>query len=643
MKKSFLLRLGALAMCVSGSIAAHAQIGSAAEILGARLTVDAPTSITQPFKFTYSSQDAGSAWGGAITSAIVHQVVVKPTSDSLGCIGTMSSNVSGKWVLIYRGNCEFGSKALHAQQAGATGIIIWDHTPNEPLVNMAAGSQGSSVTIPVLFISHNDGLALSGEISANDSAHITLTKWGFSKTHDLGLISHSEAMPHALAMPSYQFDGTDVPYYRGYTGAFVVNTGSSTETNVKVKSVVSFTPNGGSSSVVNTDSVVVASLSTSDSITFDAFSPRAYKLNPSGPGVYNYHYELSSDNTDELPGDNTEDFTMTVTNNAYCKGAFNNATQEPVISADYAVTDASGNTVTSTWGPLFYIHKGGYAFTGVKFGAMPVDTNIHYMSQADPEGKLALYIFKWKDNNNDTFMESDEVTMVSAAVKQFASTDSADGKTIYTAIPGKAPDGSSAEIATEADTWYWVVADVLTEYRIGGDGNVNFYNRTRAAQDFATNKLNEYWAPRWGSDVSSLSSGSDVIQQIPFGVNTVGATGTIDSAKYTSNVGTPNIALFTTTFPLRVEKVTNKIGDKLDLYPNPAVNQIVADVTLAKPSASINLRVVNSIGQTVYMENHKDVTNGKFTVDISKLSAGNYYMVMINGEQAITRPFTVTK
>lgn len=645
MKKSFLLRLGALAMFVGSAAIAGAQPTDAARaILGARLTVDAPTGINHPIKFSYSTQVATNTWGAPINSPIVHQVVVKPTTDSLGCIGSMSSNVSGKWVLIYRGNCQFGSKALHAQQAGATGVIVWDHTPNEPLVNMDGGDDGGNVHIPVLFISHEDGMALAGEIHANDSAHVTLTKWGFGASSDLALVTQSEALPHALALPSYQLDGTDVPQYRVYSGAFVCNTGTSTQTNVKVHNTINWTPTGGSSSVVYKDSVVVPQITTADSININMFSPRTYTLAPTGTGSYTFNYNVTSDSVDAVPGDNAESVTMNVTSNVYCKGGFNVTTQEPVVAAHYAVT-SSGATQASAWGPIFYMHKGGYGVTTLKFGALPVDTGIHYISQADQDGKLALYIFKWKDDNNDGFMTTDELSMAGTAVKQFATTDSADGRTVYTAYV-KSPDGSSTPVVTEAGAYYWVVGDILTEYQIGGDGTVNFYNRTRAGQDFATNKFDDYWAPRFDGDVSSIdTTNGSFIVQVPFGFKT-GATNAAthfaDSASYLQNAGTPNIAMFTTTYPVKVENVTNKSADALNVYPNPASNQIIADVKLVKASA-INLRVVNAIGQTVYMESHKDVTNGKFTVDLSKLSAGNYYMVMINGEQAITRPFTVAK
>lgn len=69
-----------------------------------------------------------------------------------------ASEVSGKMVLIQRGSCEFGFKALMAENARAIGVIVYNNTAG--YVYMAAGVNGASVNIPVLFISQRDGQKL---------------------------------------------------------------------------------------------------------------------------------------------------------------------------------------------------------------------------------------------------------------------------------------------------------------------------------------------------------------------------------------------------------------------------------------------------------------------------------------------------
>jgi extracellular elastinolytic metalloproteinase len=74
-------------------------------------------------------------------------------SPTLGC-GTIQNNLTGKIALIDRGTCEFGAKALKAQQKGAIGVVICFFDDN--LAGMAAGASGANVTIPVVAIKKSD-------------------------------------------------------------------------------------------------------------------------------------------------------------------------------------------------------------------------------------------------------------------------------------------------------------------------------------------------------------------------------------------------------------------------------------------------------------------------------------------------------
>ncbi|MBV6652767.1 MAG: M36 family metallopeptidase, partial [Mameliella sp.] len=56
--------------------------------------------------------------------------------------------MEGKVAIIDRGGCEFGLKALNAQEAGAIGVIICNFEDSS--VGMAAGAVGAQVTIPVV-------------------------------------------------------------------------------------------------------------------------------------------------------------------------------------------------------------------------------------------------------------------------------------------------------------------------------------------------------------------------------------------------------------------------------------------------------------------------------------------------------------
>ncbi len=76
---------------------------------------------------------------------------------------TQWNDLTGKIAVIYRNTCEFGYKALQAQNAGAVAVIIINR--EDALVSMGGGVEGLNVTIPVVFISSVDGLILTNEMS----------------------------------------------------------------------------------------------------------------------------------------------------------------------------------------------------------------------------------------------------------------------------------------------------------------------------------------------------------------------------------------------------------------------------------------------------------------------------------------------
>lgn len=104
---------------------------------------------------------AASGWGAEITEIpVVGDVVVVDAgggTPTLGCDPALN-DLTDKIVLVDRGVCEFGQKALNVEQAGAKACIICNFANST--AGMAAGSVGDQVTIPVLMMSKNDCDAL---------------------------------------------------------------------------------------------------------------------------------------------------------------------------------------------------------------------------------------------------------------------------------------------------------------------------------------------------------------------------------------------------------------------------------------------------------------------------------------------------
>jgi hypothetical protein len=636
MNKS-LLKLSLLAVGLCGIIEVKAQnpTESNLEVLGARFTVDAPTSISGVKGFTYSSDPANTgSWGAPITAPIIHQEVAKAI-DSQAC-GPVTG-VSGKWALIYRGDCEFGAKALHAQQAGAIGVIIWNHTPNE-LVNMAAGSSGGSVTIPVVFVSKTDGAAMNAELNAGHQVFISIALWGYGHTHDLAIVNTSSTVPPYGAIPLNQFDGTDIPAYRGYTGAYVANTGTSAETNVVVKSTINFTPVGGSASQVYADSVTLASFPVADSIHYNLFSPNTYKFTPTSLGTYTQNFNVYAAATDDYNVDNSESYTMAITANSFSKTKLDPVTQAPISSSYLKLSTAN---TPLTWGPLFYIHKGSYRMESVLYSVADDDTTKHDLTNVN-SGLVDVYVFKWVDGSNsnpsDGFMQSGELALKGIAVKQFTTLDS--NRQVIKSFVGDAVTGAPAHIVTEDNSYYWVAVNLGPVLRLGAAQDMNYRNRSVAAQNYATNKVKDFWGPAIYTDAASFQA-TDTIRSIPFTTIPVNST-TIDSSTFTGLKGAvPAVALITSVFPDKVENPVVASGDKFTVYPNPATDKITAKVDLLNKTSKLHIKVLDGFGRQIYAETLENVQQKEVTISTSGFASGNYYMIMISDNNALSRTFTV--
>jgi hypothetical protein len=127
-------------------------------------SVTRPTAIASNFTF-----QAPTTWGANLQSTYASGELVLvddgTAGDSLGCNPLINgAAVNGKIAVVYRGSCEFGAKALNAQLAGAIGVIIFNNTSGT--IDMAAGTNGASVNIPVAMISNSDGAVLKAQLDS---------------------------------------------------------------------------------------------------------------------------------------------------------------------------------------------------------------------------------------------------------------------------------------------------------------------------------------------------------------------------------------------------------------------------------------------------------------------------------------------
>ena len=97
------------------------------------------------------------------------------TDPNDGCDNiTNAPDLNGKIVVIRRGECEFGFKALQVQNEGAVAVIIVNNVAGDPII-MAPGEDGGSVTIPLFMLSDVDGEAIISELLGSNTVNGTIS------------------------------------------------------------------------------------------------------------------------------------------------------------------------------------------------------------------------------------------------------------------------------------------------------------------------------------------------------------------------------------------------------------------------------------------------------------------------------------
>ncbi len=117
-------------------------------------------------------------WGAALDPGTTGNTEIVDDGSggtaSQGCaalVGFTPGNVA----LIDRGNCEFGTKALNAETAGAVAaIIVNDQQLPNNIIAMGAGVDGGSVTISAVMIGNADGQLIKDELALPATVNVPL-------------------------------------------------------------------------------------------------------------------------------------------------------------------------------------------------------------------------------------------------------------------------------------------------------------------------------------------------------------------------------------------------------------------------------------------------------------------------------------
>ncbi len=490
------------------------------------------------------------------------------------------NDLTGKIAVCYRNTCQFGTKALNCQTAGAIGVIIINRDPD--VVEMAGGVDGTSVTIPVIMLSSVDGAALVAEM-ANGCVEMLIGNKTGLYANDAGVSSSTSLFSKTTGVLSQlSQNGSEFNFD---IGTRVYNYGTNDQPSMTLTATVN-----GPSGTVYDETVILPNVVSGDSVdlyptsalNFPQFSLASYP-----DGEYTLTYDLELGVTDEYVQDNSTVTTFNVQDSIYAYAPLENGLPS-TTSHNRAVTTNPNFTQCI----LFKDPNGSrVGVTGLYFEALTDDT----IGLSGEE--IALYAYRWEDVFTD----------VNDAALAFNSLNPVAGGFYY--YPSDLQDSVvygefTAPVVLESDQRFLFCAQTVNANLFFGFSNETDYslNREYYAEPIGPMEGdNGYFLQFTGSADMMPSLGVKMIDSLSIGLN---ENGTIEGSA----------------------------------YPNPA-NDVVTIAIETSEDAAI---VVTDLSGKIVLNDVLSFANGNAAVNIADLQSGMYVfnVTLANG---LTSQFSVAK
>ncbi len=528
--------------------------------------VEPPSPNENSYDFTYA--EAGATWGvpdmtdpvNAISAEMVLVDDGEGLDNPIACTDVIN-DLTGKIAVLYRGSCEFGVKALNAQDAGAIGVIIINNLAGEP-VAMGGGVDGPSVTIPVVMISNITGALLRDEIDGGSTTVFIGSKNGLY-ANDLGATPAD--ILRAQSFGNVQLLSQSDSEFEVDAGSWVRNYGTNNQTGVQLNLTIEL---DGTELYNQTSDPVSIPSGDSVFIELPTFSQATY-----ANGYYEGLYSITFDAADESDYDNRVEANFMISDDQFSMGRIDPATSIPVNS-----TNQFNGTTDDLYSCVFFQDPNAsrVAVEGLNFSAgtsqNPDATSI--------DGQLVLGVIQewndaWVDLNDPGFAISALDELVST---EYIYTSNAQGENVF--IEFEEP------VVLEDDQRYLFCVQMFGDIIYPGYDTKTDYNWNVETYLQPTSPV--YVSGQW----FALGYGSDRNPSIS--------------------------AQMTEAFGLNLVEVPTV---KLEAFPNPS-NSIV-HVPMKNKEGEIQMTIVDVTGKVVDQQT-SIIANQRLDIDVTAFASGLY-------------------
>lgn len=530
--------------------------------------VQAPSPNEGNYDFTFATNTGASPWGVGDLNDPVNAVLAPMllVDDDAGlenpiACSAVVNDLTGHIAVLYRGTCEFGTKALNAQNAGAVGVIIINNLGGAP-VTMGAGADGGAVTIPVIMISSIDGALLRAEAEAGTTEVFIGSKNGLY-ANDLGFTAGDHF--RAQSFSNVQALSQGASEFEMEVGSWIRNYGSNDQTNIVLN--VTIGVEGGELYNESSDPV---SLVSGDSIfiPLPTFSQASY-----ANGYYHVDYTVTMAAADESDYDNTGEADFVMSADYFSMAALDEATDVPINN-----TNQFNGTTDNLFSCLFFEDP-----NASRIGVEGVNFSAGTSQNPDPtslDGQLfEIYVYEWSDvwtDINDPGFALSSLTDIANA--EYVYTENLQGGNVY--VPFEEP------FLLEDNVRYLVCAQLYGTQIYPGYDTKTDYNWNVETYAMPTSPL--FLSGTW----YALGFGTDM-----------------------------NPSMSINTFPAGELSIVELPVQELVAFPNPS-NYIV-HIPMKVVDGNITMTIVDLNGKVVDVQN-VTMNGPRLDVDVTAFAAGMY-------------------
>ena len=498
-----------------------------------------------------------------------------------GC-NPLINDLTGKIAVVFRNTCEFGAKALNAQNAGAVGVIVVNRNPGE-VIAMGAGASGANVTIPVVMLDLTNGLALIAEMANGPVVMFLGNKTGLFP-NDGGISGGATLLPRQAMIPSQLAqNGTEFNFD---LGSRVYNYGNQAQTGMSLNATIT-NPSGATVYNNTANGISLAAGDSLDVFPGGASSLPNFSLASYPAGTYTLTYTLSLSGADDYNADNILVTTFKVTDSLFSYAQADATTGAPKGGNYYR--PGTNNQTYSACQVIDNPNASRLKANGIWFSATTASGVVLTGEE------MALYLYKWEDvftDLNDANLAFDNRTEVASGFYYFPG--DLQGETVYGAF--------TTPVALEDNQRYLAcVQTVNLSLYMGHENGTNLtWNEAYYLQPMAPNESDGTWyAAGFGSDLPS------------------------------------SLAISVADNDVNVAELNTVAGKA---FPNPA-NDVVTVAIEGEGTAQLT---VTDVAGKVAMATNLNLAAGQDNVNINALQSG-LYIFNVTLENGKTAQFNVVK